>query len=136
MQQYPDRGRPTFGIPLEEQMIRDNVEVPRIVEKCCEAIEAYGLGSMGIFRLSGTSSKVQKLKVILDRDIEAADLMHEEWRIDVNNVTSVLKLWLRELPEPLLTFGLYQGYIEAASECEHLFVTLSYLDTIDCRGGE
>lgn len=116
MQQYPDRGRPTFGIPLEEQMIRDNVEVPRIVEKCCEAIEAYGLGSMGIFRLSGTSSKVQKLKVILDRDIEAADLMHEEWRIDVNNVTSVLKLWLRELPEPLLTFGLYQGYIEAAKE--------------------
>lgn len=116
MQQYPDRGRPTFGIPLEEQMIRDNVEVPRLLEKCCEAIEVYGLGSMGIFRLSGTSSKVQKLKVILDRDIDAVDLMHDEWRLDVNNVTSVLKLWLRELPEPLLTFSLYQGYIEAAKE--------------------
>lgn len=119
-------------------MIRDNVEVPRIMEKCCEAIEVYGLSSMGIFRLSGTSSKVQKLKVILDRDIDAVDLMHDEWRMDVNNVTSVLKLWLRELPEPLLTFGLYQGYIEAASECRPSFVTLNCSDTSisDRRGGE
>ncbi|KAG8990296.1 hypothetical protein FRB90_001831 [Tulasnella sp. 427] len=116
MQQYPDRGRPTFGVQLEEQMIRDNLEVPRILEKCCEAIETYGLSSMGIFRLSGTNSKVQKLKVMLDRDIDAVDLMHDEWRMDVNNVTSVLKLWLRELPEPLLTFDLYQGYIDAAKE--------------------
>lgn len=97
-------------------MIRDAVEVPRILEKCCEAIESYGLTSVGLYRLSGTTSKVQKLKMVLDRDLEAVDLMSDEWRMDVNNVTSVLKLWLRELPEPLLTFALYHGYVEAASE--------------------
>ncbi|KAG8894882.1 hypothetical protein FRB99_000927 [Tulasnella sp. 403] len=114
MQQHPDRGRPTFGISLSEQMARDAVEVPKIVQKCCEAIEAYGLRTVGIYRLSGTTSRIQKLKVILDRDLDNVDLMADEWRMDVNNVTSVLKLWLRELPEPLLTFGLYQGYIDAA----------------------
>ncbi|KAG8930277.1 hypothetical protein FRC02_004410 [Tulasnella sp. 418] len=110
----PDRGRPTFGVDLTEQMIRDAVEVPRIVQRCCEAIEAHGLESVGIYRLSGTTSKVQKLKMMLDRDVDGVNLNADEWRLDVNIVASVLKLWLRELPEPLLTFGLYHGYIEAA----------------------
>ncbi|KAG8855526.1 hypothetical protein FRB96_007030 [Tulasnella sp. 330] len=114
MAQYPDRGLPTFGVHLAEQMLRDAVEVPRILEKCCGAIETYGITSVGLYRLSGTTSKVQKLKMVLDRDVEAVDLMNDEWRMDVNNITSVLKLWLRELPEPLLTFDLYHGYVEAA----------------------
>lgn len=116
MAAYPDRGLPTFGVNLAEQMMRDTVEVPRILEKCCEAIETYGITSVGLYRLSGTTSKVQKLKMVLDRDLEAVDLMSDEWRMDVNNITSVLKLWLRELPEPLLTFDLYHGYVEAASK--------------------
>ena len=40
----------------------------------------------------------------------------DEYFNDVNVVTGVLKLWLRELPEPLLTHHLYQGFVEAASE--------------------
>lgn len=48
-------------------MARDAVEVPRILEKCCEAIELHGLDSMGIYRLSGTTSRVQRLKSALDR---------------------------------------------------------------------
>jgi hypothetical protein len=58
---------PTFGVDLGEQMARDNVEVPRVLEKCCEVIELHGLDSMGIYRLSGTTSRVQRLKAKLDR---------------------------------------------------------------------
>jgi hypothetical protein len=36
-------------------------------------------------------------------------------------VTSVLKLWLRELPEPLLTMHLHQGFLSAASKHSHSF---------------
>lgn len=57
----------TFGVDLGEQMVRDNVDVPRVLEKCAEAIELYGLDSMGIYRLSGTTSRVQRLKASLDR---------------------------------------------------------------------
>ena len=124
MAAYPDRGQPTFGVDLTEQMARDSVEYPRILERCCDAIEATGLRSQGIYRISGTASKVQKLKVILDRDVEGVDLMSDEWRADVNVITGVLKLWLRELPEPLLTFALYQGYIDAASEISECIVLL------------
>lgn len=49
-------------------------------------------------------------------DMDAVDLDSGEWTGDINNVTSVLKLWFRELPEPLLTWELYGPFIEAARE--------------------
>jgi hypothetical protein len=67
--QISDKGRPTFGVDLGEQMTRDDVDVPPIMRKCCEAIEKYGIDSQGIYRLSGTTSKVQKLKQLLDKGI-------------------------------------------------------------------
>lgn len=107
--------------------MRDGCEVPKIVEKCAEAIEAYGaliaapeltlgLDSTGIYRLSGMTSKVQALKVALDKDIDAVDIMSDDWSADINVVSGALKLWFRELPEPLLTYGLYHGFIDAARE--------------------
>ncbi|GAA5852509.1 hypothetical protein JCM9279_003479 [Rhodotorula babjevae] len=106
--------RPTFGVDLGEQMARDNVDVPRILEKCAEAIEMHGLDSMGIYRLSGTTSRVQRLKAALDRDLEGTDLLSDEHLSDINDIAAVLKLWFRELPEPLLTWELYQQFIEVA----------------------
>jgi hypothetical protein len=71
---------------------------------------------MGIYRLSGTSSRVQALKRALDTDLENTDVMSDEWSSDINVVSGALKLWFRELPEPLLTYGLYHQFIEAARE--------------------
>lgn len=62
-----DRGRPTFGVDLAEQMARDNVEIPRILEKCCAAIEKHGQHSQGIYRISGMARKVNLLKERLDK---------------------------------------------------------------------
>lgn len=130
--QVVDRGRPTFGVDLSEQMTRDNVELPPIMEKCCQAIEKYGIRSQGIYRINGTARKVSSLKEKLDKgsaalshlasfsltltpDLDSVDLDAEEWSSDINNVTSALKSWFRELPDPLLTLALHQGFIDAAS---------------------
>jgi hypothetical protein len=110
----PDKGRPTFGVDLAEQLMRDNVDVPLILEKCCQAIEKYGMDVQGIYRLSGTTSKVAQLKQRLDKDLDSVDLNNTEWSSDINNVTSVLKMWFRELPDPLMTFSLQQNFIETA----------------------
>jgi hypothetical protein len=40
--------------------------------------------------------------------------MSDNWSADINVVSGALKLWFRELPEPLLTYGLYNNFIEAA----------------------
>lgn len=129
----PDKGRPTFGVDLAEQMLRDDVDVPPVVVKCCEAIERHGMTVQGIYRVGGTVSKINKLKERLDKgllsfttrhrvsaqrisilDLDSVNLDAEEWCSDISNVTSVLKMWLRELPDPLFTTVLYQGFIEAA----------------------
>ncbi|GJJ11509.1 hypothetical protein Clacol_005742 [Clathrus columnatus] len=112
--QIPEKLSPTFGIDLAEQLIRDGVDLPKVMEKCCQTIEKWGLRSKGIYRLSGTYSKIQQLKEKLDRDIDSVDLDDPEWTSDINIVASVLKQWFRELPEPLLTNKLHQGFIEAA----------------------
>lgn len=109
-----DRGRPTFGLDLGDQMVRDDVDVPAILVKCCEVIEKYGLDQQGIYRVGGTHSKVMKLKTQLDRDLDSVNLEADEWASDISNVTSVLKLWLRELPDPLFTMSLHADFMDAA----------------------
>jgi hypothetical protein len=56
----------TFGVELSEQAVVPGTEIPKVVQKCTEAIEAFGLDQVGIYRLSGTTSKVQALKAALD----------------------------------------------------------------------
>lgn len=129
-----DRGGSTFGVDLAEQMARDNVELPPIMEKCCQAIEKYGIRSQGIYRINGTSRKVTQLKEKLDKgspllpcfltgcvltislDLSSVNLDANEWSADINNVTSAIKSWFRELPDPVLTLVLHQGFIDAASK--------------------
>jgi Rho GTPase-activating protein RGD1 len=75
----------TFGVDLAEQMARDNVDVPPLMEKCCAAIERHGLTTQGIYRLSGTRNKVEQLRMLLDRgalldDVAgAADRARQIW---------------------------------------------------------
>lgn len=56
--------------------------------------------------------------------MDSVDLDSEEWTSDINNVTSVLKMWFRELPDPLLTLNLHQGFIDAASELKVFLASL------------
>jgi hypothetical protein len=46
--------------------------------------------------------------------VENVDVLSDEWSADINVVSGALKLWFRELPEPLLTYGLYHQFVEAA----------------------
>ncbi|EUC55618.1 GTPase-activator protein for Rho-like GTPase family protein [Rhizoctonia solani AG-3 Rhs1AP] len=110
----PPMYTPSFGIPLAHLVVRDGTEQPRVLTKCAEAIEKHGLDSVGIYRLSGTTSRVRELRSVLDKDIDNVDLDSAEWTTDINNITSVLKMWFRELPEPLLTWELYTHFVEAA----------------------
>jgi hypothetical protein len=48
-------------------------------------------------------------------DIEGTDLLSDEHLSDINDIAAVMKLWFREMPEPLFTWELYQGFIEASS---------------------
>ncbi|KAJ2467380.1 Rho GTPase-activating protein [Coemansia sp. RSA 2337] len=91
-----------FGVPLDAQLERDQQQVPLIIVKCADAVEAFGLQNEGIYRQSGQSSQVNKLRNEFDLDAEVVDLQVNSYISDINNVTGVLKMYLRELPGGLI----------------------------------
>jgi len=104
-----------FGVNLAEQLTRDNLEIPEILTKCANFIERYGLNTVGVYRLSGSNSAIQKLRALFDRDASQVTLTEDSNVQDVlNNVTGVLKLYFRELPDSLFTQELYSEFIEAS----------------------
>ncbi|XP_012686800.1 rho GTPase-activating protein 10 isoform X2 [Clupea harengus] len=81
------------------------------VKNSINAIEKRGINDQGLYRVVGVSSKVQKLLcLMIDEKSNDLDLsVCEDW--DVKTITSALKLYLRSLPEPLMTYGLYKEFI-------------------------
>ncbi|KAL7404586.1 hypothetical protein ABVT39_016633 [Epinephelus coioides] len=78
------------------------------------AIDTRGINDQGLYRVVGVSSKVQKLlSLMIDEKSNEVDLStNDDW--DVKTITSALKLYLRSLPEPLMTYGLYKEFISPA----------------------
>ncbi|CAG5122062.1 unnamed protein product, partial [Candidula unifasciata] len=106
------RRNTTFGVDFQEQVDKFRTKVPPIVSKCLSEIDKRGVMIKGIYRVSGVKSKVEHLCQRFDIDPEAVDLED----VHPNIISNVLKLYLRQLPEPLLTFRLYSDFIHAAKE--------------------
>lgn len=68
-----------------------------------------GLAEVGIYRISGENKLIHDTKDKLDRGGDPATLL----TFDVHNVTGLVKMFLRELPEPLIPFNLYSAFIAA-----------------------
>ncbi|KAI0111074.1 hypothetical protein GGR51DRAFT_557482 [Nemania sp. FL0031] len=110
-------GKQVFGVSLGRLYERDQFAVPMVVHQCIQAVDLYGLAVEGIYRLSGSATHVTKLKNLFDTDQESHILDFrnpENFFHDVNSVAGLLKQFLRDLPDPLLTSENYSAFIEAA----------------------
>ncbi|RCH95190.1 hypothetical protein CU097_002999, partial [Rhizopus azygosporus] len=105
-----------YGVPLDVLM-RDG-QVPMIVEKCIKEIERRGLEEVGIYRVAGTGSIVTALKAEFNKDVNKVDLSDPRWA-DINVIADAFKQFLRELPEPLLTYTYYDEFINASASEDH-----------------
>ncbi|XP_054640532.1 rac GTPase-activating protein 1-like [Dunckerocampus dactyliophorus] len=85
--------------------------IPALVIYCIKEIEHRGLHEVGLYRISGQERQVKDLKEKLMRGKTLPQLNKVE---DINVITGVLKDFLRNLPEPLLTFRLNKAFMEAA----------------------
>ncbi|XP_034160890.1 rho GTPase-activating protein 42 isoform X2 [Pangasianodon hypophthalmus] len=83
------------------------------VKKCVSVVEARGINTMGLYRIGGVNSKVQKLMntVFSPKAPADVDLDPEIW--DNKTITSGLKNYLRCLTEPLMTYRLHADFITA-----------------------
>ncbi|XP_069693994.1 rho GTPase-activating protein 45-like isoform X2 [Periplaneta americana] len=102
----------TFGVDLGQHLTETATLVPHIICKCIDEIDSRGRLIKGIYRVSGVKSKVEKLCQAFENGAELVDLTD----IHPNVIANVLKLYLRQLPEPLLTFCLYTEFVRIAKE--------------------
>ncbi|KXJ73615.1 hypothetical protein RP20_CCG015426 [Aedes albopictus] len=103
-----------FGVPLTALCAGcDGIKIPAQIYSLIMMIEMHGLYSEGIYRKSGVSSKIKELKAKMDRVVGSSEEMDYE-SYNVHVLTNVLKSFLREMPEPLLTFDRYDDFLRAA----------------------
>uniref|UniRef100_A0A7N6F7I3 Rho GTPase-activating protein 17 n=1 Tax=Anabas testudineus TaxID=64144 RepID=A0A7N6F7I3_ANATE len=121
--------KPAFGTALEEHLKRSNREIALPMEACVMMLLETGMKEEGLFRIAAGASKLKKLKAALD----CSTSQLEEFYSDPHAVAGALKSYLRELPEPLMTFSLYDEWIQASNvsdpdkRLQALWVTCDHL---------
>ncbi|XP_058153718.1 rho GTPase-activating protein 12 isoform X9 [Dasypus novemcinctus] len=103
-----------FGSNLANLCQRENGTVPKFVKLCIEHVEEYGLDVDGIYRVSGNLAVIQKLRFAVNHD-EKLDLNDGKWE-DIHVITGALKMFFRELPEPLFTFNHFNDFVNAIKQ--------------------
>ncbi|XP_031691156.1 rho GTPase-activating protein 17 isoform X7 [Oncorhynchus kisutch] len=106
--------KPAFGTGLEEHLKRSSREIALPLEACIMMLLETGMKEEGLFRIAAGTSKLKKLKAALD----CSTSQLEEFYSDPHAVAGALKSYLRELPEPLMSFQLYDEWIQASSVLE------------------
>lgn len=100
-----------FSCDLSEHLLNSGQEIPMVLKHCSQYIEEYGIVD-GIYRLSGITSNIQKLRSGFDEE-RVPDLVNPEVRQDIHAMSSLVKMYFRELPNPLCTYQLYEQFVEA-----------------------
>ncbi|XP_047446077.1 unconventional myosin-IXb isoform X2 [Mugil cephalus] len=83
--------------------------VPKVMELLLMHVELNGLYTEGIYRKSGSACRARELHQLLQTNPEGACLEN----YPIHTVTGLVKRWLRELPDPLMTFSLYNDFLRA-----------------------
>uniref|UniRef100_A0A8D2LXW0 Myosin IXA n=1 Tax=Varanus komodoensis TaxID=61221 RepID=A0A8D2LXW0_VARKO len=104
----PELSSRQFGVELS-RLTSEEQTVPLVFEKLTSYIEMHALYTEGIYRKSGSTNKIKELRQGLDTEIENVNL--DDYNIHV--IASVFKQWLRDLPNPLMTFELYEEFLRA-----------------------
>ncbi|MDA4133206.1 MAG: hypothetical protein OK454_08815, partial [Thaumarchaeota archaeon] len=138
----------TFGVPLEVVIERDGADstdgvgpgtlrIPAIVDDIVSTMRQMDLSVEGVFRKNGNIKKLSELVEKIDR--EGCDNISLSSQ-SVVQVAALLKRYLRELPDPLMTHKLYRLWITAAKipeedkrrQCLHMVCCLLPKTNRDC----
>ncbi|XP_046709881.1 rho GTPase-activating protein 12b isoform X1 [Silurus meridionalis] len=106
-----------FGCSMTSLCSRENTAVPNFVQMCIEHVENTGLNVDGLYRVSGNLAVIQKLRFAVNHD-EHVDLGDSKWE-DIHVITGALKMFFRELPEPLFTYSSFNDFVSAIKNSDY-----------------
>ncbi|GFT03924.1 protein FAM13A [Nephila pilipes] len=119
----------TFGTPLEVLLQRFPSEhsVPFIITRLCQYILKTGLTQEGLFRISGNARSVERLKASFDRSGDAP----LETEGDVSSAAALLKLFLRELPDPIIPLNMHCQFLDAVKDKDKVESIACLIDLVE-----
>ncbi|XP_074060612.1 rho GTPase-activating protein 45 isoform X2 [Macrotis lagotis] len=101
-----------FGQDFQKAAQGTSDGIPFIIKKCLSEIERRALKTKGIYRVNGVKTRVEKLCQAFENGKELVELS----QASPHDISNVLKLYLRQLPEPILSFRLYHELMGLAKE--------------------
>uniref|UniRef100_A0A6U3BYV3 Rho-GAP domain-containing protein n=1 Tax=Paramoeba aestuarina TaxID=180227 RepID=A0A6U3BYV3_9EUKA len=107
-----------FGVPLKAAVVAEqhDTSIPFIVRACVEHIlKGKNLLREGLFRISGIKTEIDSLKASFEAGVEQ-DCLDALAKADIDAVAGVLKLYLRELPDPLFTYKFHSKFVKAGTD--------------------
>ncbi|XP_035474926.1 rho GTPase-activating protein 29 isoform X1 [Scophthalmus maximus] len=107
-----------FGIDFTQAAKNSQDSIPFIIRKCTSEIENRALSIKGIYRVNGAKSRVEKLCQAFENGKDLVELSD----LYPHDISNVLKLYLRQLPEPLILFRFYNDFIGLAKESQSIIV--------------
>uniref|UniRef100_A0A8D0GA48 Rho GTPase-activating protein 29 n=1 Tax=Sphenodon punctatus TaxID=8508 RepID=A0A8D0GA48_SPHPU len=105
-----------FGVEFSQAAKNVPDGIPFIIKKCTSEIESRALNVKGIYRVNGAKSRVEKLCQAFENGKDLVELSE----LYAHDISNVLKLYLRQLPEPLILFRLYNEFIGLAKESQNV----------------
>lgn len=112
----------TFGVPLEVLVERNGVDsalgagpgrirIPSFVDDSISAMRNMDMSVEGVFRKNGNIRRLKELSEAIDKDPSSVNLTDD----NPVQVAALLKKFLRELPDPILTFKLHRLFVVSQS---------------------
>ncbi|XP_047018644.1 rho GTPase-activating protein 12 isoform X7 [Ictalurus punctatus] len=117
-----------FGSNLISLCQREKTTVPHFVKLCIDYIENQGLSLDGLYRVSGNLAVIQKLRFAVNHD-EKINLEDSKWE-DIHVATGALKMFFRELPEPLFTYTYFNDFVNAIKITDYKQKVLAIKDLV------
>ncbi|XP_077988957.1 unconventional myosin-IXb-like isoform X2 [Glandiceps talaboti] len=117
-----------FGGKIDT-LVKEDVKVPPIVEKCISIMEMKGLYTEGIYRKAGSAVKVRELKAQINNKPDLQGINFDDYNVFV--IGQVLKSFFREMQQPLLTFELYDEMLRGIEFTDHRERVQSLFEVID-----
>ncbi|KAF3857991.1 hypothetical protein F7725_011192 [Dissostichus mawsoni] len=121
----------SFGIDFTQAAKNSPDGIPFIIKKCTSEIESRALNLKGIYRVNGAKSRVEKLCQAFENGKDLVELSD----LSPHDIGNVLKLYLRQLPEPLILYRYYNDIIGLAKECQRVIVEEADKPKTGRRGG-
>ncbi|KAL9541193.1 hypothetical protein MBANPS3_009258 [Mucor bainieri] len=102
-----------FGMPLEVAVALTKIDaddlIPAVFRRCIEYLDHVGIHEVGLYRIPGSTITVNKLRAVFN---DGSDIDFDTTQPDPHAVGTLLKMYLRELPEPIIPLELNHEYAQ------------------------